>query len=535
MFGPTSLIPADATPPVADPLAPCLPHLGMQTAKILKDKLALRYDEAISFSMPGRDGLNQGPDQAAVYDDTAMLCAPEFASRIQQGVMPNFSRWGSFVAGIMIEDEDDLLAMRAQLEKIDRYLFEMINTSSFSVEANECFLDLGLGTGAMRIDEAAGKNPFGCRSVPLRGLLFCIGPDGLPDPIWETRKMTRASIAVNYPGASMPPMTHIENGTYEFDVVECWQRDWREPAADKFRMSVFMPTLNNAVILQEDHEGEGCCPYIVFRWSKASGEGWGRGPLFNCLPSMRKVNFVERAALDHMDMQIAGIWTIEDDGVVNVDTVRLAPGTMIPKAPGSDGLKNELPASNMDFVQYKLEESRTTIKRALYTEQLGNPNKTPMSATEVSQRMAELARAIGAPFVRIVLEFLMPAIVRFIRILKDRKLITMPQIDGKEIKLISTSPLAQAQRFDDIDAIDKFLGTMGARLGMEMVNVVVDGSAVGTELGTLYGVPAKLIRPPAQQKQIMQAMSQMAAASQGAPGGGQAGDPSAGAAEQPAG
>jgi hypothetical protein len=222
------------------------------------------------------------------------------------------------------------------------------------------------------------------------------------------------------------------------------------------------------------------------------------------------VNFAERALLDHTDIALAGIWTIEDDGVVNVDTVKLAPGALVPMAPGSAGLKNVTPGVNFDLSQFVLEEARGNIRKALYTEQLGNPNKTPMSATEVSQRMAELARSIGSPFGRVLLEMVFPSVVRFLHILKKRKLVKVPAIDGKEVKIISTSPLAQAQRFEEIEAIDRFLGIIASRFGPEMINIVVDGGATGQELADKFQVPAKILRPPEKQEEIMGQLAQMA-------------------------
>ena len=42
---------------------------------------------------------------------------------------------------------------------------------------------------------------------------------------------------------------------------------------------------------------------------------------------------------------------------------------------------------------------RTNIKKALYNDMLGVANeKTPMTATEVAERMADLSRQIGAAF-----------------------------------------------------------------------------------------------------------------------------------------
>ena len=41
---------------------------------------------------------------------------------------------------------------------------------------------------------------------------------------------------------------------------------------------------------------------------------------------------------------------------------------------------------------------RLNIKRALYNDMLGNPDKTPATATEVAERMADLSRRMGSAF-----------------------------------------------------------------------------------------------------------------------------------------
>lgn len=500
------------------------PHAGLEPAKKLRDKLAGRYDEATGFSYPGRDGINAGPDAGEIYDDTAVTAAPEFGSRMRQGVMPNFSEWASFIAGILVGDSDKKDELEKALQPVNRYLFEMINSSNFTVEADECFLDLGLGTMCIRIDEGAYDNPFNARAIPLRSLLFCIGPDGRPDPIYETRKLAINSLKVHWPDAVLPPELFTRSDPYgEIEVVEAWHRDWSDPAALRYRRTVFLPDLDNRVILTEWHDGIGCCPMIAARWSKASGEGWGRGPLFNVLPSLRKVNFAERALLDHTDIALAGIWTMEDDGVVNTATVRLEPGTLIPVAMGSAGLKNVAPGANFDIAQFVLEEARSAIRKALYTEQLGNPNKTPMSATEVEQRMAELARAVGSPFARLIIEFVMPVIMRCVWILLKRGLIKLPKVDGKQVKLIPTSPLAQGQRMERVDNLAKYGGILGQILGPQALNIVIDGTEFAAELAENMRIPPKVNRPPATQKQILAAIAQSQQQPQGAPSDGQAG------------
>jgi hypothetical protein len=497
------------------------PEAGLEDAQNLRSKVAGRYDEAVSYAMPGRSGIVAGPDQSQIYDDTAVVAVPEFASRVQQGVTPTFSQWASYVAGILIEDgsqKDDLV--RA-LERVDKYRFELINSSNFALEAGECFLDLALGTFAMRCDEGFGANPLNFRALPLSSVSFGIGPDGRPDPIYQEEELTLNAFRVRYPDAHVPAdLFNGDDPKAKYKFVEAWHRDWSAPAQYKYRRSVFCRGKDNATLLTEWHHGDGCCPITVVRWNKAAGEGWGRGPLFNMLPSMRKANYAERALLDHFDIAIAGIWTLEDDGILNPDTVRLEAGSLLPVAAGSQGLKNVSPGAKLDFSQFLLEETRGNIRKGLYTEQLGNPNKTPMSATEVTQRMAELARAVGSPFARIIIEFVLPIVIRVDRILMDRGLIKLPQVDGKKIKLIATSPLAQAQRFEVVEALDRYAATLQARLGPEMTNVVIDGTEFADTLAEALQVPKKVNRPPAKQQQIVAALTNAAAQQQGAASGG---------------
>ena len=97
-------------------------------------------------------------------------------------------------------------------------------------------------------------------------------------------------------------------------------------------------------------------------------------------------------------MSVSGVYTYEDDGVINPDNIALVPGSLIPVAPGSRGLNAIQSASNFDVAQLVLQDMRQNIKKALYMETLGRPEGTPMTATEVSERMADLSRQIGSSF-----------------------------------------------------------------------------------------------------------------------------------------
>jgi hypothetical protein len=491
-------------------------HARLAEALRLRSELAPWYDEASSWAMPGRACINRKPSlQEDVYDDTAVIATPEFASRIQQGIIPNFAEWTGFIAGILIDDEAERKELSDALEPVNRYLFKMLNASNFSSEANEGFMDLALGTMATRMDPQAGPVPFSTRYIPVGSLAFGIGPDGAPDPIYELRQFPVEHLLVMYPEARMPSDAQTRAPGVPVKFVEEWARDWSRPTQVIYRQTVFLEDTKEPV-MSKWHEGEGCNPISIARWSKAGAQGWGRGPLFNCLSSMRKVNYAERALLDHTEWQLMGIWDVEDDGVVNLATVRMEPGGVMPRAPGSAPLQNVSPGGRFDMAAFTLDNGRDIIRKALFSETLGSANQTPKSATEVQQRMTELARAIGSPFGRVLIEWVIPSVVRALRILKDRGLVTMPQIDGKKIDIVATSPLAQGQRFEKIDAIDRWISGLQRAVGPERTILMVDDAVLASETSELYGVSSRLLRSKEGQAAVIE---QMQALQQGQPGG----------------
>ena len=68
---------------------------------------------------------------------------------------------------------------------------------------------------------------------------------------------------------------------------------------------------------------------------------------------------------------------------------------------------------------------------------LGDPNRTPASATEVAERMADLSRKIGSAFGRLQAEMVQPVLQEAVYILKKQGRIEMPTVNGREVKIRS--------------------------------------------------------------------------------------------------
>jgi hypothetical protein len=235
------------------------------------------------------------------------------------------------------------------------------------------------------------------------------------------------------------------------------------------------------------------------------------------LSAIKTTNLTIELILENAQMSISGIYQIEDDGVINPDTINLVPGTIIPKAMGSSGLQPIQAAGRFDVAQLVLSDMRQNIKRALYNDMLGNPDKTPASATEVAERMADLSRRIGSAFGRLQAELVQPVLQRVIYILKKQGRIEVPTVNGREIKIRSSSPLAQAQANQDISSVSRFLELTNAAFGPEAMQLLINSEETALYLAKKFGVPDTLIRDEQERKQIVAMMQQMQQAQAAAP------------------
>ena len=479
-------------------------------AVAVKDHWRDKFEEAYEYCLPNRESFyDESPGQKRtdkIFDETAVVGVQEFASRLQSGIVPTFARWADFQAGVEIPEEQKS-EVNLQLDKITEYVFEILQNSNFNQEVHEAFMDLAVGTGCMLVEEGDAVNPVKFTAVPLPKVCLLNGPDGKIDTVYRTRKVKPEHIRVLYPKAIIPENFNLLQQKKELTIIEAVYKIYQDNV-EKYKYCVVLDN-PKAVIFEEEYEGEGSNPYLVFRWNKASGEVYGRGPIFNAMGAIKTCNLTVELILQNAQMSVSGVYTYEDDGVINPDNIALVPGSLIPVAPGSRGLSAIQSASNFDVAQLVLNDMRQNIKKALYMEALGRPEGTPMTATEVSERMADLSRQIGSSFGRLQSEFIHPLLKRIIRILSKQGRIELPKVNGREVKIGARSPLAQAQHMQDVSDVNRFNEIIAGTFGPQMINVIVNQNETAKYLAQKMNLPEKLIRDEEEQKQIIQQISQL--------------------------
>jgi len=484
-------------------------------AQSIKDQWVSVFEECYEYALPQRESFftesigRRRTDH--IFDETAVVGVQEFASRLQAGIVPNYARWAEFIAGSEVPPEEEK-EINLALDEVTNYVFQVIQNSNFSQEVHETFLDIALGTGVLLVEEGDAVQPIKFKAIPLPQVCLNSGHDDRVDAVYRKRTIRLKELEFAYPDVSLSDKMQMDMEANPDKKIKIIESVYRNYESKKQESNIFCAIAEEYEhkIYDEEYKGLGSNPYIVYRWSKCAGEVYGRGPLQFALPAIKTSNLVVELILENAQMSISGMYQVEDDGVINVDNIALIPGTVIPKAAGSAGLQPIAQAGNFNVSDLVLRDMRTNIKKALYNDMLGNPNeKTPMSATEVAERQADLSRQIGAAFGRLQAELVNPVLQRVIYILKKQGRIDVPTVNGREVQIKSSSPLAQAQHQQDVATIDRFLGLMQARVGPELLNVMIKQEEVAKFVAKKLGIPEELIRSQQEMEAVMQQMQQM--------------------------
>jgi hypothetical protein len=486
-----------------------------ESAKSLRTPFEDLFQECYDYALPQREGFYyNAPGQRRddrIFDETAVVGVQEFASRLQSGLVPNFARWADLLAGSEVppEEADEV---NNSLDEVTEYIFEILANSNFAQEVHESFMDLAVGTGCLLVEEGDAVNPIRFNAVPLPKVVLENGPDDRIDHVYREREVRYRDITTAFKKPKISPKMQDcinKKPDQKVKLLEVVCRLYDKPNQERHAYYVIDKT-NRECVVEEVFEGVGSNPFVCFRWSKAAGEVYGRGPLVNALSSIKTTNLTIQLILENAQMAISGIYQMDDDGIINVDTINLVPGTVIPKAPGSGGLQPVAAAGSFDVASLVLNDMRMNIKRALYNDMLGDPNRTPATATEIAERMADLSRRIGSAFGRLQAEMVQPILQRVVYILKKQGRIDLPTVNGREVKVRSVSPLAQAQSNQDITTVARFLEVVGANFGPDMVNMLIDSEETAVYLAKKFGVPDGLIRDEADREALQEQMQQMA-------------------------
>lgn len=495
------------------------------------------YQDCYEFALPQRnlyDGSFEGSVGGSkkmnrVFDSTAIHSTQRFANRLQSGLFPPYGRWMKLEPGTDIP-ADRRIEAQAALDVYTDKTFAVIRQSNFDLAMGEFLLDLSVGTAAMMVQPGGKDMPIRFIPVPEYLVAFEEGADGTPDNVFRKIKLKAEAISQTWPDAELNANLQRmvdEKPTEEVELLESTMYDPRE---ERWNYSVIYAKDKDKVV----DRPMKFSPWIIARYMKLAGEAYGRGPLVSAIPDIKTLNKTVELLLKNASLAIAGVYTAADDGILNPQTVKIIPGAIIPVArnggPQGESLKALPRAGDFNVTQLVLNDLRMNVKKILLDDSLPPDNMSARSATEIAERMKELATNLGAAFGRLITETMVPVVAKTLQIMDQEGLIDLPlKINGLEIKVVPISPIAQAQSMGDIEKTLQWF-QISQQLGPEAAVSAKPGE-IADFIADSLGIPARVRATPEERELKLQQMQQQQAAmmmAQMASQGGGGGAPPAG-------
>ena len=495
---------------------------------LARQKLALNrkedfrslYEDAYEFALPQRNlytgdyesNVGGRKKMSRVFDSTAINSTQRFANRLQSGIFPPQRKWCRLEPGPEIPVERRPEAQRA-LDLFGDKMFAVLKQSNFDIAMGEFLLDLSVGTAVMLVQPGDAISPINFIPVPQYLVSFEEGANGQVDNVYRKMRLKGEAIAQQWKDANIPDELQKQiddKPTAEIDLVEATVYDYQ---TGKYGYYVIHEKSKSELV----YRTKKTSPWVISRYMKVAGEIYGRGPVITALPDIKTLNKTLELLLKNAALAITGVYTAADDGVLNPATVKIMPGAIIPVArnggPQGEALKALPRSGDFDVSQIVINDMRANIKRTLLDESLPPDNMSARSATEVVERMKELAQNLGSAFGRLINETMIPIVSKMLEVMDEGGLIDLPlRVNGLEVKVSPVSPLAMAQNMDEINNILQFM-QIAQGMGPEGQMAIKGGEAL-EYIADKLGVPAALRTNQAERKQMAEQMAQIAAAGQ---------------------
>ena len=486
-------------------------------AQARKDEWRSIYEDCYEFALPQRNlysGYYEGKvagkgKMARVFDSTAIHSTQRFANRLQAGLFPPYKQWCRLEPGSAIPEQDQDAAQEA----LDRYnvrMFETLRQTNFDLAMGEFLMDLAVGTAVMMITPGDETTPIRFNSIPQYLVAIDEGSYGNVDNVYRKLRVKAESLQTEFPDVKMSVELDdavTRSPEKELELVDAVILDQE---TGRYHYHVIWPAKKQELVYREMRSS----PFVVARYTKVAGEVYGRGPLVTAISDIKTLNKTLELLLKNASLAIAGVYTAADDGVLNPQNVKIQPGSIISVARngGAQGPSlTPLPkAGDFNVSQIVINDLRMNIKKIMMDDTLPPDNMSARSATEISERTRELATNLGSAFGRMITEILVPIVSRTLYVLDQQGMIDLPlRVNGIEVKVTPVSPLAQAQKLQEINDVMQYMQIANSMGPQGQTTVAVD--RVLKFIAERLGISQELLATPQEQQMMMQQLQQMMA------------------------
>jgi hypothetical protein len=484
------------------------------------------WQEILDYVMPRKAEItflrSRGEKRTEVLFDSTAITANNLLAASLQGTLTSPSLpW--FSLKLRDDEANKIRDVQIWLEDTARRMYAVFNESNFNTEVHEMYLDLcSVGTSAIFVEEAnEGFLQGGLHFNTLHIAEYFIQENstGKVDTLYRKYKMTARQAVQEFGEDNIG--TKIKDALKDKPDTQFNFIHAVEPTADYERAIGKAKTklpYHSCHVCFEDKMvvrsgGYNEFPYLVPRWSKATGEIFGRSPSYNALPDIKTLNKAVEIGLKAWAKAIDPPLLVTDDGVIG--RVRMTPAG-ITVVRSDTAVKPLQIGSNWQITDLKENQLRTAIRQAYYSDQLQLQEGPQMTATEVQVRYELMQRLLGPTLGRFQTEFLNPLIERVFGIMmRSNALMPRPEaISGTNMDIEYVGPLARSQRMEEAIAVERLY-----QLAMQVVQVdptvmdVINHEQAIRMRATLLGVPKTVLRG---EDEVAEIREERAAAQQAA-------------------
>lgn len=475
------------------------------------------WQEILDYVMPRKADIvftrTKGQKRTEIlFDSTAITASNLLAASLQGTLTSPSMQW--FYLKVRNEEFNENREVQLWLEDSAKRMYNVFNESNFNTEVHEMYLDLvSIGTGALFVEEGnKGFQESGVHFNTMHIAEYYIQENvsGYIDTLYRKYKLS-ARQAVQEFGednvgekvleAAKDKPDKMFNFIHAVEPLEDYERALGKGATK-------LP-FHSCHVCEEDKMtvragGYNEFPYLVPRWSKATGEIFGRSPSYNALPDIKTLNKAVEIGLKAWAKAIDPPLLVQDDGVIG--KVRMTPGG-ITVVRSDAAIKPLQIASNWQVTDLKENQLRTAIRQAYYSDQLQLQDGPQMTATEVQVRYELMQRLLGPTLGRFQSEFLNPLIERVFGImLRANAFLPAPEmLEGQSVDVEYVGPLARSQKMEEAVAVERLyqLAMQVAQVDPSIMDIINHDEAIRTR-AALLGVPKSILKSVVEVDQMRQ-------------------------------
>lgn len=466
-----------------------------------------------------------------IYDSTAIQANNVLSASLHMALTSPAAPWFSirFRDDLLAEDDD----ANEWLQTCTERMFNALSESNFNTQINEVYLDLGaFGTACLFLEEGMKPGAFGglrFDTVHLSDLCISESSMGVIDTVYREFELSARAAAERWADADMPRVQAAlaNEPDKKFKFLHCvapqddkaYQEGETSAPTDRPYIEKYI-SIEDKEIVEEGGYYE--LPYFIPRWAKTSGEAWGFSPGLIARADIVTLNEAKRLELTGWEKSIDPPYMAGRNAIVG--DLHLEPGglTLLRDMGELRVLEN---GTRWDVSQIKSMELRQSIREMFYSDQLELPERPNATATEVQIRYEMMQRLLGATLGRLQSELLTPMVERVFYMMYRANQFPVPPesvlaSQGSDLDIEYVSPLARAQRMGDVQAIERWVGSLSqmAQINPAVLDLI-DFDAIANKLADRHGVPAdvrhgaeeveqKRTQREQQQMEAMQAQQQ---------------------------